>query len=233
MTGGPRRRRPSRAGPRSTAVGAEWAAIRWSAVLGAASTAVGLAVLDRWVVPGGPGNGLIWLVAAFLAGAVALALDSPTRDLTAAAPVSQRFRTGARLALVLPAVAGWAAYVLVSDPGDGRSGWALVLAGTSLVLVGGAAAGGLQRTGMPEPGGLVASALLLLVVGLMVVPLPGELMPFDLSAGWTRATTLWSGAAGVAVVLLWWATADAWRRVPGLPVRKESRAGPPGPSVEG
>lgn len=220
---------------RRTALGAEWSAIPWHAVLGAGATGAALGVLDLWVLPGGPGTGLGWVVAALLGGAVALGLDSPAHALVAPTPVSQRFRTAARLALVLPALGVWTAYgVLVTTlGGGGPTVSALALIGPCLVLATCAGAGVMQRGGVAEPGGLAASVVLLAVVGLLVLPLPGELRPFDVSGEWTAPATLWSGVAGVAVILLWWATADQWRRTPGRQAREESPAGWPGRHTPG
>lgn len=189
-----------------------------------------LAVLDLWLLPQGPGSGLGWLLAAFLAGAVALALDAPAADLTAPSPVSLRFRACARLLLVVPALGAWAAYgAVVGQRAPGPVWWAVALVGAGLTLTAVAAGAVLQRGSHPEPGGLVASGTVLGVVALMVLPLPGGLQPFDVSGAWTWSTTLWGGAAGVAVVLLWWATADPWHHRSGLPARKESHAAAPGP----
>lgn len=201
-----------------TAAAAEWSAIRWGAVSTSAVTAAAVAALDLWAVPDGPGSGLTWLVAATLAGAVALALDAPAAELTAPSPVSLRFRAGARLLLVLPTLGVWAAYgaVVVGQRSPGPVWWAVALVGAGLTLTAAAAGAVLQRAAHPEPGGPVASVVLLGVVALMVLPLPEGLQPFDVSGERTWSTTLWSGAGGVAVILLWWATADPWHRAPGL-----------------
>jgi hypothetical protein len=62
------------------------------------------------------------------------------------------------------------------------------------------------------------------MLGLMLLPLPGDLAPYDASSRWTDATALWSvlGAAGVAALCS--GSADPWRRTSRH--RADSRARP-------
>lgn len=199
--------------PRLTAVRAELRAMRWSPVLGAVLLAGALMVLDVTVWPNGPGTALAWLAAALLGGGACLALDDPSGDLTDTSPTTRRCRTGARgVAVLVPALAGWTAYtgVVARETGGSASWPALVLIGAALALAGFTSGALMRRAGTAEPGAVVAPGLLALVLGLMLVPLPGDLYPYDTSATWTDATVLWTVLATSCLLTAMGATADPW-----------------------
>ena len=196
------------------ALRAELDSVRWAPVIVSLSAGVLLAVLDLFVWPGGPLSLLAWLTAAVLGGAAALALDEPRHPPTEAVPTSRRLRTGCRLVLPLLACAGWAAYAWQAAAAVRREGgtvsWSpLVLVGASAVVAAAGAAALLRRAGHDEPGGVVASATVALSVGLALVPLPGRLYPYDVSA-WNRTSALWSAFAVLGLAALWRGTRDAW-----------------------
>ena len=93
-----------------------------------------------------------------------------------------------------------------------RSWLTLVVIGSGVVALCVGAACVLGRDGDGQPGTLVASTAVLGMLGLMILPLPGELAAYDASARWTYATRLWTGLGLVGVAALCWGSADAWRR---------------------
>ena len=176
---------------------AELGAVRWGPVAGALAAAAALAVLDLTVWPRGPGSELGALVAGLLGGSAALALDDPAAGVTRAVPTTA------------PAAYG--------DPAGGRgrgrrwrgactsrgrptrmradgllASWlTLVVIGSGVVALCVGVACALGRAGDGQPGTMVASTAVLGMLGLMVLPLPGELAAFDVSSRWTDATGLW------------------------------------------
>ena len=89
---------------------------------------------------------------------------------------------------------------------------ALVLIGTSLALAAAGSAAALGRSGAGEPGSVVASLAVVLVLGLMILPLPRDLAPYDVSGRWTASTALWTVAGALGVAALLWGASDPWRR---------------------
>ena len=200
---------------------AELRAVRWSPVAGGLAAATGLAVLDLTIWPGGPGSQLVWLVAGLLGGSVAVALDDPAVTLTGAVPTPRWRRTTIRLLVGVAALTGWTVYVVrvvgeTSTPADPVSWAALVLIGTALVLATAGPAAALGRSRAGEPGSVVASTAVVSVLGLMVLPLPGDVAAYDVSEPWTDATALWTvlGTAGGAALV--WGVVDPWHRGPGM-----------------
>ena len=184
------------------------------------AAAAGLAVLDLTIWPGGPGSQLLWLVAGLLGGSVAVALDDPAATLTRATPTPRWWRTVIRLLVGVAALAAWGGYVArvadaTSAPGEPVSWLALVLIGTALVLVAAGTAAALGRAGTGEPGSVVASMAVVFVLGLMILPLPHDLAPYDVSGRWTDSTALWTVVGAIGVAALAWGVADPWRRRPG------------------
>jgi hypothetical protein len=203
-----------------TVLRAELGAVRWAPVVGGLAAATGLAVLDLTVWPGGPASQLLWLVAGLLGGSVAVALDDPTVTLTRAVPTSRGWRAAIRLLVAVGAVTGWGAYAArvadeVSAPAQSVSWIALVLIGTGLVLSAAGAAAALGRSGAGEPGSVVASIAVVSVLGLMILPLPRDVAPYDVSERWTDATRLWSAVGALGLAALAWGVGDPWRRTPG------------------
>ncbi len=199
---------------------AELRAVHWSPVVGGLAAAAGLAALDLTIWPGGPGSELLWLVASLLAGAVAVALDDPAATLTRALPTRQWWRTAARLLVAVGALAAWSGYVArvaaASAPTGAAVSWlALVLVGAALVLAvaGPAAASGRALAG--EPGSLVASSAVVVVLGLLILPLPGDLAVYDVSERWNDTTASWTVVGALGAAALVWGAGDPWRRRPG------------------
>lgn len=204
---------------------AELWAVRRGPVLGAAAAAGALAVLDLTVWPNGPGSILTWLAVALTAGAMALALDDPAGDVLDATPTSRRLRTGVRIVATLPLLAGWAAYALVLQGqldriGGSVSAVALVVVGAGFAVLGVAGAAALRANGQREPGGVVASALVLAALAVFVLPWPGAARVLDVSGAWTSSTAGWLVATVLAAGVGWVATSDPWRRVAGARHRR-------------
>ena len=200
-----------------TGARAELGAVPWGPVTAGLAAGTGLAVLDLTVWPGGPGSQVLWLVAGLLGGSVAIALDDPTATITGAVPTPRRRRAAIRLLTAVVALAVWGGYVaratdLVSTPGDPVSWLALVLIGTSLALAAAGSAAALGRAGAGEPGSVVESLAVVLVLGLMILPLPRDLAPYDVSGRWTDSTALWTVAGALGVAALLWGAGDPWRR---------------------
>ena len=201
----------------TSTIRAELRAVRWSPVAGGLAAAAGLAALDLTIWPGGPGSQLLWLVAGLLGGSVAVALDDPAATLTRAMPTRQWRRTAIRLVVAVVALAEWSGYVArVADatslPGEPVSWLALVLIGTALVLATAGPAAALGRARAGEPGSVVASVAVVLVLGLMILPLPRDLAPYDVSERWSDATALWTVLGVIGAAALAWGVADPWRR---------------------
>lgn len=196
------------------AVLAELAAVRWSPIAGAIGAAAVLAALDLAVWPGGPLALLAWLSAAMLGGAAALTLDEPRHDPSLAVPTSRRLRTAARLLLPMLAFGAWLAYAggvtaAIRREGGTVSWAALAVVGIAAVVAAASAAAVLRRAGHAEPGGVVASSAVAIALGLTLVPLPGRLHPYDVSA-LNGSSVLWVAVAGLSLAGLWWSTRDAW-----------------------
>ena len=187
---------------------------------GMLSAAAGLAVLDLTVWPRGPGSELGALVAGLLGGSSALALDDPAAGVTRAVPTTRRRRTAVRLVFATGAVLAWCLYVgRVTDAqrADGLLvSWStLVVIGTGVVALCVGTASAFGRQGEGQPGTMVASTAVLGMLGLMIVPLPGDLAAYDTSSRWTDATVLWSVLGALGVAALRWGAGDAWRRCSG------------------
>ena len=105
---------------------------------------------------------------------------------------------------------GWTAHAMRAD-GLPVSWLTLVVIGSGLVALCVGAACALGRGGDGQPGTVVASTAVLGMLGLMILPLPGELAAYDASSRWTDATALWSLLGAVGVAALCWGAADAWR----------------------
>ncbi|MET1059226.1 MAG: hypothetical protein ABWX84_06495, partial [Nocardioides sp.] len=178
-----------------SAVHAELGAVRWGPVAGAGAGAVALALLDLTVWSGGPGSLLTWLSAALTGAAAALALDRPAAAVTDAAPYPSGRRLAARLLVAAGGGACWAAYAALvvggRPPGVPVSWGAVTTAGLGLLLLAPAVAVLLAGPDNPEPGSLAGSLGVLVVVGLMTVPLPRDLDPFDVSGMGSDATLVW------------------------------------------
>jgi hypothetical protein len=199
---------------------AELAAVRWGPVAGALAAGAGLAVLDLTVWPRGPGSELCALVAGLLGGSAALALDDPAAGVTAAAPTTRRRRTAVRLVVAAVVVGVWCGYVgwvvsALRADGIDTSWLTLVAIGTGVVALCTGVAVDLGREGDAQPGSAVAATAVIGMLGLMVLPLPGDLAPYDASSRWTDATALWTVLGGVGLAALWRGSADPWRRRPG------------------
>ena len=191
---------------------AELAAVRWGPVAGAASAAAALAVLDLTVWSRGPGSELVVLVAGLLGGAAALGLDDPASGVTRGVPTTRRRRTGVRLVVAAGAVALWCLYVARVAHVVPASWVTLAVIGGGVVSLCVGSACALGRDGDGQPGTLVASTAVLGTLGLMILPVPGEVAVYDASSRWTDATRLWTGLGLVGVAALCWGSADAWRR---------------------
>src|SRR3954451_19774060 len=184
----------------------ELGAIRWGPVAGASAAATLLAVLDLTVWPRGPGSMLTWLCAALLGGAAALAFDQPASSVTQATPYPAGLRIASRLLVVAGGGVGWSAYAWTVADGQPQSvsvSWtALTLVGAGLLLIGPAASLVLSGPDNRDPGALVASVLVAIVIGLLVVPLPGDVDPFDVADAWTKATAIWGVVAVACAAVL-------------------------------
>ena len=88
----------------------------------------------------------------------------------------------------------------------------LVVIGSGVVALCVGVACALGRGGDGQPGTMVASTAVLGMLGLMILPLPGELAAYDVSSRWTDATGLWGLLGAVGVAALCWGAADPWRR---------------------
>jgi hypothetical protein len=78
----------------------------------------------------------------------------------------------------------------------------LTVVGAALLLAGPAASLVLSGPDNRDPGALVASVLVAIVVGLLVVSLPGGVEPFDVADAWTKATAIWGVVAVVCAAVL-------------------------------
>lgn len=185
---------------------AELCAIRWGPVAASVAVATLLAILDLTVWTGGPGSMLTWLCAALLGGAGALAFDQPAGSVTDAAPYPLELRVAGRLLVTVAGGLGWSAYAWAVSHGQPQGAFvswtALTLIGEALLLAGPAAAVVLSRPDSRDPGALVASVLVAIVVGLLVLPLPGGLVPLDVADAWNTTTVLWSIVAIAAATAI-------------------------------
>ena len=196
---------------------AELGSVRWGPVAGALAAGVGLAVLDLTVWPRGPGSELGALVAGLLGGSAALALDDPAAGVTAAVPTTRRRRTAVRLVVAAAAVGVWCAYVgwvvsALRAEGLDMSLLTFGVIGSGVVALCVGVAVDLGRHGDGQPGSAVAATAVIGMLGLMVLPLPGDLAAYDASARWTDATALWSVLGALGMAALWRGSADPWRR---------------------
>ena len=72
----------------------------------------------------------------------------------------------------------------------------LVVIGSGVVALASGAACAFGRGGDGQPGTVVASTAVLGMLGLMILPLPGDLAAYDASSRWTDATRAVVGPGG-------------------------------------
>lgn len=200
------------------ALGAELRAVAWPPVLLGTAAATVLFVLDLAVWPRGPGGVTAWLGAALLAGAACFALDQPAEGVVGSVPTSRRWRTVVRSAAGLVAVALWCAYAVLwrsQSSLDPPRWWAQGLVGLALVVLGLGLCAALVRRGQVEPAAAVAGGLVFAVLGLGLVPLPGEVQALDLSGTRGSTTAFWLGVAALGLAGLVWGSRDEGSRWPG------------------
>ena len=188
--------------------------------VGAALLSVGLTgVLD------GPAPPLLWLGLGALAVGVAPCLDDPAAPVTAATPVSERRRMLERQAVPATVLALWAAHAALVDGREGLSGPHVLLTGAGVLAVAVAAAGTARRLGRAQPGAAVGSSTLLLVVACTLFqPLLGDTVVLQAHAEGSQPWG-WVVVLLLAVVVLWWASADPGRRPYIRPTRLRLRPG--------
>jgi hypothetical protein len=172
--------------------------------------------------------GLLWLVdrwpqqlwqlagvAAALAGALAGYLfNEPAASIVDTLPRARWWRTTARLLPVAMLVLLWLAAASLVDPKDiGRSD-VLRLQGVGAILLAVATTTWLRRRGLPSPGAIVASSvLLLLTFATLMNPIDDQLplFPYGPHGSWAASRLLWVGLATVAAI----AVAASCREGPG------------------
>jgi hypothetical protein len=146
-----------------------------------------------------------------LAGGAAYVLDEAASEAAAAVPTTLRARSAGRL-VIAAAVVVLGALALVGvalrEGSGAKVGISVQLTGLTLVAVAAAAA---MRRRLAEPGEVVASALLGLVLTLTIAhPLQRWVDVFPSEAGqrWGGSLALWGLLAGVSIPALWAATRD-------------------------
>lgn len=191
---------------RRSGVVMELAAISWGPIAGAVAVATFLAIVDLTVWAGGPGSMLTWVCAALLGGAAALAFDEPAGAVAQAAPYPAGLRISCRLLVAACGGLGWFGYAWAVSAGQPRGttvSWsALATTGVALLLAGPASALALSGSGNRDSGGLIASVLVAVVIGLLVVPLPRGFEPLHVADAWSHATLVWVLVAVVSAAVL-------------------------------
>ncbi|MEP6649710.1 MAG: hypothetical protein ABJA74_07315 [Lapillicoccus sp.] len=193
----------------------ELAVLPWRSV--AAGVAVGASLLGldaSGLVVGGPGSVAMWLGLAALGGAAAFTLDDASAAVTSAAPVRPVLRLVARLLVPTLLLGVWMTYaaVVTGDRDAGLSMAALAVTGAGVLLLSLGAASFARSAGMPEPGAVVALAILLAVlVGLALPFLPGRLHVLLAGEVPGRELMIWAVLIVVQLVGLGRAGADPWR----------------------
>jgi hypothetical protein len=142
--------------------------------------------------------------------------DEPAAAVVDTTPRDLRWRTVARLTLLLPAATTWLVFVGVVSrrehgPAAGHAA-SLALIGVGALLLGAGLATVQRRRGQAVPGGSVAvgAGLLLAALGAFPRHLPLHPTPFPVAeADWPRATAIWEVLALLAVGCLLLATTRA------------------------
>jgi hypothetical protein len=174
-------------------------AVPWAALSGCGVVAVALvATARRW--PETSGLVLPYALVA-CAAAAGFLMDESSASIVGVTARGGAWRLLARLSgVVLPAILWVALVVAVGDEAasDTRS---LVVAGLAACLLGAGTAALLHRTGIGQPGGLVAGALVGVATGWTVLGgLFGwqPLLPVHDAPSWVPV--FWAGVGGVAVL---------------------------------
>jgi len=146
------------------------------------------------------------------AAAVGFVFDESATAVVAVTPRGAGWRRTTRCLIALIPAAAWVSIVATLDRdevGVDRAGWLLAGLGTQLVALG--LAGLAARRGVPTPGSLVASLLVMLVLAPLVVgPFTGlePVFPIGPFPGWV--TAFWTGTALLGAGLL---TRAVWPRL--------------------
>jgi hypothetical protein len=161
----------------------------WRALVGLATVGSVLGVLG-FAVGGATGVRCLQLMLVLLGGAAACSLDDAAASVVAACPVPHWRRVAARSAPVLAQVlvaAGWLSLWALRSEVDARL--ALELVGCAALGFGAAL---VARQWLDEPGDLVASSLILALVGVLLIdPLDRALALFALEGHPHRTWLSW------------------------------------------
>lgn len=190
----------------------ELRALAWSQVVGPVAVGAALLALTAAGAMGGPQPELVWLGLGSLALAAGACLDDPAAGVTAACPTGRRRRTAERMAVPVVIAAGWCAFAASLDDVHGFSGPALALTGVGLVLASVAASDVLRRLGTDEPGAIVGSTTLGLVLGCLFLQPFGHVLVLQAFPDRGSAPGLWTVVSLLAVVSLGCTSADPGAR---------------------
>jgi hypothetical protein len=157
---------------------------------------------------GGPRPELVWLGLGSLALAASACLDDPAAGLTAACPTGRRRRTAERLLVPVTIAAGWCTFAAALDDVHGFSGPALALTGVGLLLASVAASDVLRRLGTDEPGAVVGTAVLLLVLVCLLFQPFGTVLVLQAFPDRGSLPGLWTLVSVLAVVSIGCTSAD-------------------------
>jgi hypothetical protein len=174
-------------------------AVPWTALLGCCAAAL----LVTLLVGAWPSSALVLLPAlvACCAAAAAFAFDEVTLPVVEVTPRGATWRRTARFALASVPLLVWSA-VVWARPGDvlvGRLAWWTVGAAAILLAVGLAAVA--SRWSVPSPGSMLASGIVLSLVGVVVVAMflgLDPVYPYEGSTGSSRG--FWATVAGAGVL---------------------------------
>jgi hypothetical protein len=190
----------------------ELRALAWSQVVGPVAVGAALLTLTSAGALGGPQPDLVWLGLGALATAGGACLDDPAANITEACPMGRRHRSFERLVVPVVIAAGWCAFTAGLDGVHGFSGPSLARTGVGLMLSAVAASDLLRRNGIDQPGAIVGSATLGLVLGCLFFQPFGDLLVLQGYAERGSFPGLWTVASLLAVVSFACTSADPARR---------------------
>jgi hypothetical protein len=188
--------------------------VNWPALLGGSAIGAGILAVCVAFAADGPPLLYVRLALVALAAAAAFVLDEPSAAAVDAVPVTLRGRTAIRATAVALPFAVWAAGVLALQwRNSATAAGALLVEGAGMLAVAVALSAVLRLLGRAEPGEIVASFLGASMLGALIFnPAPGSVPIFPVGEGWAASTALWCSLAVAALMLVFAASQDPYRR---------------------
>jgi hypothetical protein len=184
-------------------------AVPWGPVAAGSALGVLCVVVDRWLVPSGPGTALLWLGLAGFASASAFVLDEAAAAVVDAVPRTRRWRTVRRLAFGLAPLVCWLLVTGLAYRTSPSLSWrALAVTGTGVVSAALGASAVLRRAGNATPGDVVAASVGGATTVLLLAGVPRIGLVLEGGDPTTRATVWWLLVSAVGAAFVGWGAGD-------------------------